>query len=60
MRNIHIADDDLPDESESTHRVYGGVQIDVDERAALELPPKFGLFRQLNAEREDRWMLRNH
>ena len=51
VRNIRIADDDLPDEFVSTPRVYGGVQIDEDERAALELSPKFGLFRQLNAER---------
>ena len=51
MRNIRIADEELPDEFESTTRVYGEVQIDEDERAALELSPKFGLFRRLSAER---------
>ena len=51
VRSIRIADDDLPAEFESTPRIYGGVQIDEDERAALELSPKFGLFRQLNVEK---------
>ena len=50
VRDIRVADDDLPSEFESTPRVYGGVQLDEEEQAALELSPKYGLFRRLNVE----------
>ena len=48
VRDIRVADDDLPSEFESTPRVYGGVQLDEDEKAALALSPKYGLYRSLN------------
>ena len=40
----------MPVQFESTPRVYDGVQLDDDERPALELSPKFGLFRKLSVE----------
>ena len=50
LRDVRIADDDLPEEFESSPRVYGGVQLDEDEKAALALSPKYGLYRALRVE----------
>ena len=47
---ITVADDDLPEEFESTPRIYGGVQLDDEEKAALALSPKYGLYRPLRVE----------
>ena len=40
--------DDFSDEFSTQPRLYGGVQVDEDERVALELPIKYGLYRNVN------------
>ena len=50
VRDVRVADDNLPEEFESTPRIYGGVQLDEDEKAALVLSPKYGLYRELRVE----------
>ena len=35
-------------EFSSEDRMYGYVTLDEDEKQALELPPKYGLYRQLD------------
>ena len=50
LRDIMVADDDLPGEFESTPRIYGSVQLDEEEKAALALSPKYGLYRPLKVE----------
>ena len=50
VRDIVVADDDLPEEFDSTPRIYGGVQLDEEEKAALTLSPKYGLYRPLRVE----------
>ena len=39
---------DFPPEFSSEPRLYGDVELDEDEKMALELPVKYGLFRELN------------
>ena len=38
----------LPPEFSSEPRLYGGVELDEDEKLVLELPVKFGLYQKLN------------
>lgn len=38
----------LPPEFSSLPRLYGGVQLDEEEKVALELPVKYGLYRKVS------------
>ena len=46
--SIKGEDDGFPPDFNSEPRLYGGVEIDEAERAALMLPPKFGLFEEIS------------
>ena len=50
LRGVDLCPDmsDLPPEFSSQPRLYGGVELDEDEKVALELPVKFGLFRKID------------
>ena len=50
LRGIDLQPDmnTLPAEFSSQPRLYGGIQLDEEEKIALELPVKFGLYRKVN------------
>ena len=45
---VDVRIDEFPEEFSSQPRLYGGVALDEDEKLALELPTKFGLYRKLD------------
>ena len=49
VREVVVKDVELTDEFTSKPRVYGGVTIDEQEDQVLRLPPKYGLYRKINA-----------
>ena len=51
VRGIDISDQTIPNEFSGEPRVYGGVKLDDNEKKVLGLPPKFGVFQELDATR---------
>ena len=45
---VKFNNEDFSEEFSSQPRLYGGVQLDEDEKVALELPVKYGLYRKVN------------
>ena len=48
IRGIQIQDCQLDANFDSKPREYGGIQINDEERQLLKLPPKFGIFGEIN------------
>ena len=50
---ITTGDGDLPQEFSSEPRIYGNVTVSMEERAALTLSPKFGLYENISSTRSN-------
>ena len=51
VRGVTVEDGDIPQEFQSNPRIYGSVLLDEDEKKAMQLSPKFGLYRKLDVTR---------
>ena len=49
VREITVADQEIPDNFSTDPRVYGGCTLTADEEELLKLPPKFSVYDKVNA-----------